>query len=202
MTNLLEQEQLNLRRRELYLRSIVMGLVCVSALALSALALALSVYATTYVDAEADKGALLRAKQSSSQTISRTQRTQISSLRARLATILATGHESKRTNELEFIGSVISPGITVRGIQIEHIPAKPTKITLAIGARERSYLLTFLELLQGNAQITRVEYPTSALVKKTDIVTSVTFNFSYNKDTASMAAPTATTTTTTTLPSS
>src|SRR3989344_4716722 len=175
MTNLLEQGEGRARHRELWARSVVVVLILCSLLACTALALALSVYATVYVDAQADTNALTRIQTGATQGKMRERRTEIANLRERVKTILATAQEGTRTAELAFIAGEVSPGISVRGIQIERASGQPSRITLALSAKERSQFLTFIDLLRVRTQVTRVEYPTSALVKSTDIATSISF---------------------------
>jgi len=177
MTNLLEQTDITVCKRELWARSLVLILTCVSALSLGALALATSVYATVYVDAQTDADALSRIQTTATQSSTRQRRAEIANLRARVQEILATDEAQTRTKELTFIGEERSPGITIRGIQVERVTGKPSRITLALSARERTQLLTFIDLLRGNVQVARVEYPTSALVKSSDISTTISFSF-------------------------
>lgn len=190
MTNLLEQTDITVRRRELWARSLVLILVCASALALASLALAVSVYATVYVDAQADQSALSRIQTAATQGNARTRRAEIANLHTRVQEILAASKAGTRTEELSFIGGVQSPGISIRGIQIDRVGDKPSRITLALSAKERTQLLTFIDLLRGNTQVARVEYPTSALVKSSDISTTISFSYTQASTQATSTAST------------
>ena len=151
--------------------------VCCSALALSALALALSVYATVYVDERADRDTLERLQSTVTQGDTREWRVDITNLRARVQGILTTTKAGTRTKELAFISGIVSPGMSVRGIQVERVAEQPSRITLALSAKERAQLLTFIDLLRANTQVAKVEYPTSALIKSTDITTNISFSY-------------------------
>lgn len=190
MTNLLAQIALRVRKRELWARSAVLVLVCGSLLALSSLALALSVYATEYVDARIDADALTRAQHLATQANAQGRRAEITNLRDRVKKILSTQGEGTRTEELAFIGSEQSPGISVRGIQIAHTGTQPSRITLALSAKQRTQLLTFIDLLRGDAHVTRIEYPTSALVKSSDISTTISFSYTHMQASTTNEAPT------------
>jgi len=177
MTNLLEQIALRVRKRELWARSAVLVLVCGSLLALSSLALALSVYATEYVDARIDVDALTRAQHLATQVNARGRRAEITNLKDRVKGILSTQGSGTRTEELSFVSEKQSPGVSIRGVQIAHTVNQPSRITLALSVKQRTQLLTFIDLLREDAHVTRVEYPTSALVKSADISTTISFSY-------------------------